>query len=196
MKLTKREEAILQWAAVTGCDDWKNIYLFSRDGAIADFENKARLQRDYSYFKNRSEVQRFYNLKAFEFSNYLQNERKEAVEEHQRFQNESGKLENRNEIESEKGAKEFESRFAKKTVDFTDREQTVKFLNKVVNTTQDEGVRRDYLKLITDIQGFKQNVLDNKKEVERFYMPLKCLDCDLYKLGKKRLETGMPPECL
>ena len=74
-------------------------------------------------------------------------------------------------------------------VDFRDREQFLNFLNAEANRIKDGKTRLDVLKMLSDLQRMKESENGKNGEIQRFYMPLQCQDCVLYRKEKAELEN-------
>lgn len=73
-------------------------------------------------------------------------------------------------------------------VDFSDREEMIKALNKLAANAKDDKAQLDALKIIADLQRFKDSAKTNDEDVKRFYMPLKCQECALYLKQKESIK--------
>lgn len=73
-------------------------------------------------------------------------------------------------------------------VDFSDREEMIKALNKLAANAKDDKAQLDALKIIADLQRFKDSAKTNDDDVKRFYMPLKCQECALYLKQKESVQ--------
>jgi hypothetical protein len=80
----------------------------------------------------------------------------------------------------------------KNYVDFTNRDEFIDFVAKKINLIQDDKQKLDYMKILADLQQFKSpEKTDKKADIERFYMPLTCENCNLYKIGAENLAKGI-----
>lgn len=70
--------------------------------------------------------------------------------------------------------------FAGNLTDFTDIGQFIGFLNNKANSIQDENQRQKYLSMLSDLLRFKEGGKGPDSDVQRFYTPLTCRDCQLY----------------
>lgn len=73
-------------------------------------------------------------------------------------------------------------------VDFSDREEMIKALNKLAANAKDDKAQLDALKIIADLQRFKDSAKINDEDIKRFYMPLKCQECALYLKQKESIK--------
>ena len=72
--------------------------------------------------------------------------------------------------------------------DFTERENLINALNELAINAKDSREKIDTLKIIADLQRFKDLAKQEDNEIKRFYMPLKCSDCVLYQKAKAKQE--------
>lgn len=72
--------------------------------------------------------------------------------------------------------------------DFTERENLINALNELAINAKDSREKIDTLKIIADLQRFKDLAKQEDNEMKRFYMPLKCSDCVLYQKAKAKQE--------
>lgn len=74
-------------------------------------------------------------------------------------------------------------------VDFRDREQFLNFLNAEANRLSDQKARLDVLKMLSDLQRMKEAENGKNGEIQRFYTPLQCADCELYRRERAKIES-------
>ena len=74
-------------------------------------------------------------------------------------------------------------------VDFRDREQFLNFLNAEANRIKDGKTRLDVLKMLSDLQRMKEAENGKNGEIQRFYTPLLCSECVLYRKEKAEIES-------
>lgn len=78
--------------------------------------------------------------------------------------------------------------------DFTERENLINALNELAINAKDSREKIDTLKIIADLQRFKDLAKQEENEIKRFYMPLKCSDCVLYQKAKAKQEQKINAE--
>ena len=66
-------------------------------------------------------------------------------------------------------------------INFLDRDEFLQFLNSRANEITDDKLRNDILKMLSDNLRYKDGENDENNEIQRFYTPLLCKDCQLYK---------------
>lgn len=74
--------------------------------------------------------------------------------------------------------------------DFTNFQNVQEFLNYCTNQANrltDEKERQFYLKMISDLMQYKETD-KGQNDIQRFYTPLQCSNCPLYKEGEKKLQ--------
>ena len=73
-------------------------------------------------------------------------------------------------------------------IDYRDRDAFLDDLNSRINCATDEKVKTDLMKLMSDLLRLKEAQPGKDNEISRYYMPLGCAACELYKQGQKGLE--------
>lgn len=74
-------------------------------------------------------------------------------------------------------------------IDFRDREQFLNFLNAEANRLSDQKARLDVLKMLSDLQRMKEAENGKNGEIQRFYTPLQCSECELYRRELAKIES-------
>jgi hypothetical protein len=67
---------------------------------------------------------------------------------------------------------------------FLDRDEFLQFLNDRANEIQDDKTRNDILKMLSDNLRYKDTERDENNEIQRFYTPVVCSDCSIYRKCK------------
>lgn len=67
---------------------------------------------------------------------------------------------------------------------FLDRDEFLQFLNSRANAITDDKLRNDILKMLSDNLRYKDSERDENNEIQRFYMPIICENCEIYKRCK------------
>lgn len=69
-------------------------------------------------------------------------------------------------------------------VNLLDRDIFLEEINRGANQAKDEKDKREYLKMISDNLRYKDSERDENNEIQRFYTPLTCENCEIYKRCK------------
>lgn len=207
-ELTDREKYIVTAAIVLGKDrtaeDWERIFLLSRDGSTRTQRSNGSSQA--SSWKSRKPVKAFHAQQT-EFLGYLKrdneneavksfllNKSKEDIAD--LWDNLHGLKDDGTGTEAGDGhdgdGKDFDlgdivQRAGE--VDFRDREQFLNFLNAEANRLSDQRARLDVLKMLSDLQRMKEAENGKNGEIQRFYTPLQCSDCELYRRERAKIES-------
>ena len=85
------------------------------------------------------------------------------------------------ETETTKGTKE---NTQNDKTNFLDRDEFLQFLNSRANAIQDDKLRNDILKMLSDNLRYKDTERDENNEIQRFYTPVTCENCSIYQKCK------------
>lgn len=69
-------------------------------------------------------------------------------------------------------------------VNFLDRDEFLQFLNSRANEIKDDKLRNDILKMLSDNLRYKDTERDENNEIQRFYTPITCENCEIYQRCK------------
>lgn len=72
-------------------------------------------------------------------------------------------------------------------INFRNVDEFLSFANTQANLVKDEKDRREYLKIISDLMRFKEGSQDKDGDIQRFYVPVRCHECPLYKREEETL---------
>ena len=198
-EITEREKAIITAAIFNGKDqtqeDWDKIFLLSRNGATK-IQTSSRGSAQSVSWKSRNAVKKFRENKAI--TDLFRNKSKDEISDiweklHQSDSNNGnggrtlllGAAQEGNDHEGDDNLQILTGR----EVDFRDREQFLNFLNAEANRIKDGKTRLDVLKMLSDLQRMKEAENGKNGEIQRFYTPLQCRDCELYCKAKAEIES-------
>lgn len=164
--ITKAEKAAIYYAIFERCNDWQEVYKIAigseRFNALTD---KAK-QSGASRWKMSHKIQ-----KAKEEIEAILTAKEKAIKE------KAIQEANNGETEATKGT-------TKKTnveeTDFLNRDEFLKFLNTRANEIQDDKLRNDILKMLSDNMRYKESEKDEQTDIQRFYTPVICENCAIY----------------
>ncbi len=202
--LTEREKIILFAAAVQSLQEkkmlWADLYFLSRDRAADSIAKASASPTSVSTWKNSAKVQNFLQKCTTSLTSWIDDIKQKAIADY--LQNEvtnifgnDGTGESDQDGNSEINGNDRLGGVAPKfgiglsnPVDFSDREQMIKALNRLAANAKDDKAQLDALKIIADLQRFKDSAKTNDEDVKRFYMPLKCQECALYLKEKESIK--------
>jgi len=212
-EITEREKAIITAAIFNGKDqtqeDWDKIFLLSRNGATK-IQTSSRGSAQSVSWKSRNAVKKFHQDESERIDNIFRERENKAITD--LFRNKSkdeisdiweklhesdsnngnggrtlllGAAQEGNDHEGDDNLQILTGR----EVDFRDREQFLNFLNAEANRIKDGKTRLDVLKMLSDLQRMKEAENGKNGEIQRFYTPLQCRDCELYCKAKAEIES-------
>lgn len=209
--LTEREKIILFATAVQSLQGkkilWADLYFLSRDRAADSIAKASASPASVSTWKNSAKVQNFFQkcttsltawideLKQKAITEYLQNEVTNIFGNDENDETGGDDQDGNGEKNGNENANSMAGGVAPKfgiglsnSVDFSDREEMIKALNKLAANAKDDKAQLDALKIIADLQRFKDSAKTNDEDIKRFYMPLKCQECALYLKQKESIK--------
>lgn len=201
--LTEREKIILFAAAVQSLQEkkilWADLYFLSRDRAADSIAKASASPTSVSTWKNSAKVQNFMQkcktalttwideLKQKAIADYLKNEVTNIFGSNETGDQDGEDERNGNENGEGGGVAPKIGIGLSNPVDFSDRIEMIRALNRLAANAKDDKAQLDALKIIADLQRFKDSAKTNDEDVKRFYMPLKCQECALYLKQKENI---------
>lgn len=205
--LTEREKIILFAAAVQSLQEkkilWADLYFLSRDRAADSIAKASASPTSVSTWKNSAKVQNFFQKCTTSLTAWIDELKQKAINEY--LQNEVTNIFGNDGTGNQDGEDDKNKRnenansmaggVAPKigiglanSVDFSDRIEMIKALNRLAANAKDDKAQLDALKIIADLQRFKDSAKINDEDIKRFYMPLKCQECALYLKQKESIK--------
>lgn len=208
-KLSDREKICITFAALQEVTEkkinWAQIYAQSRNkqfDELAKNPNAAAV----SVWKNSADVKNFFSDSVEAIKNFInreiEKEKNKLLDEIEQQANATGD-DSETHGECKEGnlndrLNETLSKIRRKNSgiaeDFTERENLITALNNLANSAKDSREKIDTLKIIADLQRFKDQAKQDDNEIKRFYMPLKCSECVLYQKAKAKQEQKINTE--
>lgn len=212
-EITEREKMIITAAIFNGRDktteDWDKIFLLSRNGATK-IQTSSRGSAQSVSWKSRNAVKKFHQIESERIekifrerenkaiTDFLRNKSKDEISDlwakiHESDSNNGNGWQTLI-LGAEQGGNDYDGGdnlqiLPGLEVDFRDREQFLNFLNAEANRIKDGKTRLDVLKMLSDLQRMKEAENGKNGEIQRFYMPLQCQDCALYRKEKEENES-------
>lgn len=162
--LTDSEKIAIHYAVLTSYDDWNVLYKVAIGEERYNKMTAKSKTTSASKWKNSQEVQE--ELRTRQYDEHKRREEERQKEEESRRETESPKRGEPSHVEQ---------------VNFLDRDDFLKFLNKRANAITDDKLRNDILKMLSDNMRYKESDKDSETEIQRFYTPLTCNNCPLYR---------------
>lgn len=187
---TDRERAALAYAVANGLKNWTKIYLIARDDKTSDVESLKSLRFLASRWKCSERIQTAYQEEQRIFEALKERERRAAVQAFCLIHKIDAESLTTTADESAPDDAEAQKGdildILRGDVDFLDRDQFLQFLSKEANATKDAKARNEILKMLSDNLRYKETGLhDQTNDIQRFYTPIKCKECPLYKAAKE-----------
>lgn len=192
--LTEREKICITFAALQDLQglriSWPDLFMISRNKAI-DIVSKSRTPSQASTWKNSAAVQNYFNEVLEALHKFVNSQKTKAIDDYLIKNLEAGKeganSEGKNEEAMGHVGKNSGSMFDN-LKDFTEKSNMLQALNEIAGTATDPKDRLNAFKQISDLQGFKETTGDKDEEIKRYYMPLRCSNCELYKAKSAELQ--------
>ena len=163
--LTEAERAAIYLHIYDNFQDWKQLYIIAHGAQRFEKLTVESKKNAVTRWKNSAFV-----VQEIESINKMREaERLKIIEEHER----------RKETEGPEGVA---TRSNSRQTDFLDRDEFLKFLNDRANDKQlDDKTRNDILKMLSDNLRYKDADKNEIDEIQRFYTPITCKDCEIYR---------------
>lgn len=162
-ELTILERCAISYMVFSGCKDRNTIYQLANNPDKFNKLSSNSKAVTVSRWFNRHEVQEFIRVETY-------NQEKQKQEE-------KNKILSSVAVEDPASLKPGQT----ENINFLDRDEFLQFLNSRANEITDDKLRNDILKMLSDNLRYKDGENDENNEIQRFYTPLLCKDCQLYK---------------
>lgn len=195
--LTEREKICITFAALQDLQglkiSWPDLFMISRNKAI-DIVSKSRTPSQASTWKNSAAVQNYFNEVLEALHEFIDSQKTKAINDYliknleaskEGANNEAGNLDNR---EAGGCVRRNSGSMFNDLKDFTEKSNMLQALNEIAGTATDPKDKLNAFKQISDLQGFKETTGDKDEEIKRYYMPLRCSNCELYKAKSAELQ--------
>ena len=172
--LTDREKVAIIAFVVDSTITFEDAYKISRDSSYRELKDKDKRMVANNWWRQ-ERIKNYVKNEQIRFNAIVEEKAKELLK------NEKWRKKQIGEMNEKTG-----------NLDFTDRNTFINFLSDQVNTLGDEDpLKKDYLKMISDNLQFKTNAFDkNEDDIQRFYTPLHCRECKLYLIQKNKEPKG------
>lgn len=161
--LTPTQQAAIYYHVYSGCNDWKILYQIAegedRYNKLTDSSKRETVSRFKRSDKIQQGIQELIYIKGIQEKENTERIKRELITEAHNSQN----PENLNNF-----------------VNFLNPDEFLKFASQKANEIQDEKDRREYLKMIANLMNYKDSDRE-ETEIQRFYTPVNCLECEIYK---------------
>lgn len=165
---TDQEKAAIFLHIFEDCHDWRRLYSIAigpeRFNALQESSKKENSNR----WKNSPKIKGLIQETKAKINARIEEERAKAV---QAVRDSGG-------TETRERAKE------PAETNFLDLEQFLKYANEQANRIQDDKERRAWVEMIGKYMAFKDGSSEGANEIQRFYTPVHCDSCEIYKKCK------------
>lgn len=209
ISLNEREKALITIAALQDLQglktDWNEIYLLSRDKPVLKIPQSPNIKTTASAWTRQAKVQSFYQTERERLniwiSKLVDSETNERIRSYQsqnprpeddpEGENIADSGNNVNDEGNEGEAKPLGLvKYNKNIKNYADRDTAIQALVTIANNAKDDKTKLDTIKAISDLQQFKEQAKKEVNEIKRFYMPLRCSECELYKRQRDILQES------
>lgn len=209
ISLNEREKALITIAALQDLQglktDWNEIYLLSRDKPVLKIPQSPNIKTTASAWTRQAKVQSFYQTERERLniwiSKLVDSETNERIRSYQsqnprpeddpEGENNADSGNNVNNEGNEGEAKPLGLvKYNKNVKNYADRDTAIQALVTIANNAKDDKTKLDTIKAISDLQQFKEQAKKEVNEIKRFYMPLRCSECELYKRQRDILQES------
>lgn len=197
ISLNEREKALITIAALQDLQglktDWNEIYLLSRDKPVLKVPQSPNIKTTASAWSRQAKVQSFYQTERERLniwiSKLVDSETNERIRSYQsqnpNLESESTAGDVGDNVSNEGNEGEAKLlglvKYNKNVINYSDRDTAIQALVTIANNAKDDKTKLDTIKAISDLQQFKEQAKKEVNEIKRFYMPLRCSECELYK---------------
>lgn len=184
--LTEREKAILIFGIVTDCHDWKKLYILSREQPLKT-TSAGNIATAASRWKYQSKVKKFVEEQTALFK-----AKADAIRNEANAAGNDGGTDPDQETQTDGETKTKKAKEEKRlNIDFTNLDSQLKYLSdKADQVITDDRQRFEIIKLIADIQKRTATEDGPQTDIQRFYTPVACRDCVLYREARQSDENG------
>lgn len=193
--LTEREKICITFAALQDLQglkiSWPDLFMISRNKAI-DIVSKSRTPSQASTWKNSAAVQNYFNEVLESLHEFIDSQKTKAINEYliKKLETKEGENNENGMTNDETGGRvgNNSGSMFDSLNDFTEKNNMLRALNEIAGTATDPKDKLNAFKQISDLQGFKETTGDKDEEIKRYYMPLRCSNCELYKAKSAELQ--------
>lgn len=166
-KININDYAAIVFHVVENCNDWEQIYLIAKGPKSLNKVTEDSKSTLIYRWKNKPEIKKAIQEIKQQYETKKENFKASII---------AG-------VETETKNQEGKNKILQKT-NFLDRDEFLQFLNDKANTIQDDKLRNDILKMLSDNLRYKDSERDENNEIQRFYTPVTCENCEIYKRCK------------
>lgn len=173
---TIQEEAAIYYYVFSGFKNWKEIYKIAKGSDYFNSLTESTKSVNVSKWKQSPRIQRLIDKMKIDKNNQrilFENDLKQKIETEIKE-----KLKDGNILETcTKGEKASKTAIS---VNYLNRDEFLNDLNLRANLESDQKQKNDILKMLSDNMRYKEESA-KETDIQRFYTPLKCLECAIYK---------------